>query len=617
MSRSIAARFAHSMLLLALLVLGVILATDVLAEGAPPPGGASILPAGVFAGLELAGPEGAASAKQEAVSGQSFQQALRLDVTQVPEKRYQIALRAKTTAKVAKGDVCLLSFAVREAGKGTLDEQVALVTAFVEKAGKPWDKSLNYTVRVGKEWTRVDLPFVWQADYPAGEAQLGLAVGHKAQTLEIADVKLLNYGKKIKLADLPRYRASYPGRHLEAPWREGAAKRIDKHRKGDLAVVVTDQLGQPLKGVTVKVEMTRHAFGFGAAVTAYLLTEDSADGRRYRKIVEDWFSKVVFENDLKWGPWQLGQTVPKEHRFSMHRKNEAIKWLHQRKIPIRGHWLCHNVLDRIPPAEKLAGQPDKLLSAIKTHVDAEARTLRGRIAEWDAINHLVGWGKSTSDVIGEDGLVEVLRAARAADPNAAIYVNEGQVLTGGKELADTRREAYSQRIQRLLKAGAPIDGIGFMGHFTEGNLTGMEKVYAILDDYAKLNRRLQITELDVDSTDEDLQADYYRDILTIAFSHPKVDGVVMWGFWAGKHWKPNAALINKDWTLKPAGTAWRNLVLGTWWTRDTLVTDAAGKAGVRGFLGSYRVTVRGSGGATKTVEVELPSVGKTVYIQMD
>ena len=39
--------------------------------------------------------------------------------------------------------------------------------------------------------------------------------------------------------------------------------------------------------------------------------------------------------------------------------------------------------------------------------------------------------------------------------------------------------------------------------------------------------------------DEEMQADYTRDFLTLAYSHPTVVGVQLWGFWERAHLQPN------------------------------------------------------------------------------
>ena len=51
--------------------------------------------------------------------------------------------------------------------------------------------------------------------------------------------------------------------------------------------------------------------------------------------------------------------------------------------------------------------------------------------------------------------------------------------------------------------------------------------------FATLGLPVRITELDIDSNDEELQADYFRDFLTASFSHPNINGIMIWGFWEG------------------------------------------------------------------------------------
>jgi GH35 family endo-1,4-beta-xylanase len=96
-------------------------------------------------------------------------------------------------------------------------------------------------------------------------------------------------------------------------------------------------------------------------------------------------------------------------------------------------------------------------------------------------------------------------------------------------------------------------------HFGWG-LPAIEDVYNRLNSFAKLGKTFAITEFDVNVTDEQLQADFLRDFLTVAFSHPGISSFLMWGFWESEHWLPNAALYRKDWSIKPNGQAWLDLV---------------------------------------------------------
>ena len=57
------------------------------------------------------------------------------------------------------------------------------------------------------------------------------------------------------------------------------------------------------------------------------------------------------------------------------------------------------------------------------------------------------------------------------------------------------------------------------------------------------------------------------------------------GVWEGDHWKPQAALWRKDWSIKPGGQAYFDLVFRDWWTKAQGKSSAAGDCTLRGFYG--------------------------------
>ena len=85
----------------------------------------------------------------------------------------------------------------------------------------------------------------------------------------------------------------------------------------------------------------------------------------------------------------------------------------------------------------------------------------------------------------------------------------------------------------------------------------MEDLWRRYQRFAPLVDRLVVTEYDFVCNDDELHADYLRDVLTLSFSHPKMTAFINWGFWAGYHWKPEGTLIRKDWTERPAIKIWR------------------------------------------------------------
>jgi GH35 family endo-1,4-beta-xylanase len=173
-----------------------------------------------------------------------------------------------------------------------------------------------------------------------------------------------------------------------------------------------------------------------------------------------------------------------------------------------------------------------------------------------------------------------------------MWVNEGTILASRR-----RRRHYENMIRTLCRTDAAPDGIGLMGHFNAPRYPSVQQLHQVLDRYAALVPRLQITELDIRTGgDEYAQAEYLRTLMTAAFSHPAVESIMCWGFWAGRHPRPDAALFyRRNWTLKPAGAVWRELVFNEWWTDEVLHTDAEGYVSTHGFLGDYRIDVMHEG----------------------
>ena len=218
-------------------------------------------------------------------------------------------------------------------------------------------------------------------------------------------------------------------------------------------------------------------------------------------------------------------------------------------------------------------------------------------------------------IFGYEKMADIFRQARQADPTARLMINDYPRLDGAA-VTDEHLNAYYGYVEGLLQAKAPVQGIGFQCHFGS-SVVPPERVLTGLDRFAKLGLPISITEFDMETTDEDLQRRYLRDFMTAAFSHPAVDAIVMWGFWEGKHWLPTAALYRQDWSIKPNGQAWLDLVKRDWWTNADGVTDASGAYQVRGFNGTYEITVTAAGGHTKTIYQNLDPDIRAVTVRMD
>ena len=567
-------------------------------------------------------------------AGTDFSTAYRLTVPVRGENPWDYFIGFSTTQPLGQGDRALLVLWLRgvEADRGT-----GLVNANFEMNAPPWTKSMEKGLIPSGDWQEWLIPFEATIAHPAGQAQLIFHLGIMAQTIEIGGVALVNYGQAYALADLPATNQDqdYAGREPGAAWRAGAQARIETHRKRDLRVRVVDNRGVPVEGAAVTVDMKRHRFGFGTAVAVAMMLQQGSDAGIYRNKLSDLtgdgrtFSIAVLENALKWGAWE-NPSWPGNRAQTI----GVVRDLRAMGMAVRGHNLVWPDWAFMPTeAQQLQNDPPALRALIENRIADVAGYpgIKGALVDWDVLNepaHLPTVARVFADQpgypTGEEIYAEWFQQAAAIDPTVKLYINEYSILSSsGFDTATQQR--YKDIIALIEANGGRIDGIGMQGHMATP-LTAPETVYEILDEFAALGKAIAITEYDAAGVDESLAADYMRDFLTVVFSHPAVESFLMWGFWDGAHWKDDAPLFRRDWSLKPSGQAFLDLVFGEWWTSEQGATDSSGELAVRGFLGDYEVTVdyEGSivrvdaaldaGEGEQVVEVMLPrqvSVGET------
>ena len=514
--------------------------------------------------------------------GVPFPRAIELRTRQRPPNPWDLQLDEKIPTIIHKGDVLWIAFWMRAIETSSKSHE-GFSELSVERSSSPYDKLGLFGLSSGKKWQQFAWTCVAERDYAPGEARICLRGGYAPQVIQIGGFQMLDYGNSIKRSALPHNKITYPGMEADAPWRKAATERIEKYRKADLKVVVKDASGQPLTGITVKIEQQRQAFGFGSCVAARLIEGTGPDCDRYREIIKNNYSKVVMENDLKWGPWDRG--AQEGHKTTL----AAMRWLQDQGIQIRGHNLVWPSWQNLPSGlAAFKGDPGALEQHIESHIKDIVGITKGQLTEWDVVNEPYG-NHDILDLLAPDAMVSWFKLVHRIDPRSVLFLNDCAGLTDrGK---DTPHKDAFEKILHLLKdEGAPIGGLGIQAHF-EGQLTDPEQIIHELDRWAALGLDIQITEFDLDLDDEKVQGQYTRDFMTAVFSHPAVSALLTWGFWEGSDWIPNAALYRKDWSIKPNGQAWNDLVLKQWHTDLTAKTDASGTVCTRGFQGQYQITV--------------------------
>lgn len=343
---------------------------------------------------------------------------------------------------------------------------------------------------------------------------------------------------------------------------------------------------------TVRYRLARHAFPFGTAVGAGMMDgpwarkdRTQADRDTYGRIAREYFTAAVAENEFKWYAMEKVDGTQDATRAEL-----VYEWCRARDLTLRGHCIWWGVPKWQPDWMKEL-PTDQVETRMKRRLAFVTQTFRGRIAEWDLMNELTDHDLFAAKAEGLNAAA-YFRWAVEADPQVRWFVNEYGPLQFGK------MEATEKLMQNLQTAGVRVDGLGDQAHFF-GPLPDNTVLWQRLDRLAAFKVPLLITEYDQawKGMTEEQQGEALRRFVTLCFAHPAVHGIYLWGFWDGQHWRKDCGLWRQDWTIKPNGQAWVDLLTKTWTTTGEAAATADGLR-FRGFPGTYRIEHAGG-----TVEV--------------
>lgn len=559
------------------------------------------------------------------VTNMPFNHALRVTVSQRTKVPWEIGMGMASQASVATGDKIVVSFWM----KSNWAEKEGGYIKVLFQDTNTFAPAAFYPVLPSGEWTQYFMSATAEQDFPAGVGALYLMLGTQLQEFEIGGVTAVNYGPSVAGNQLPQSPlGNYAGQEPDAPWRAEAAARIEQLRRGDLQITAVDSNGNPLPNATVRVMMQSHAFDFGTALRAEHIIRNRPDDLIYRdKLINldgqgNGFNLGVIEYALQWQPWE-GEV---DLGFSQEQIIGAVDWLRQHDIALRGHAMIWPRWFSLPSdMEANQNNPAYLRQRMESRIiDTLTHPgLAGKFEEWDVLNE-PRYNTVIADAFagqpgytnGEEIYAELYNLAARTDPNVKLALNDYNVLNEGGMFIGVQKHLHQILTDLMVKNGAKLDRIGLQTHMSYP-FTPPERVYEILDEFAVYHKELRITEFEILIDDEAKAGQYMNDFLTILYSHPAATGIVLWNFWDGSHWDGNAPLFRQDWSLKPAGQAYIDLVFKQWWTNEAGSTNEAGQFAVRGYTGDYLVQVTSADGLTKIEKVTLGTDGAAITVVVD
>ncbi|NNC36311.1 MAG: endo-1,4-beta-xylanase [Acidimicrobiales bacterium] len=181
-------------------------------------------------------------------------------------------------------------------------------------------------------------------------------------------------------------------------------------------------------------------------------------------IALDQFSSITPEYELK-----LNNIAPTAGVLDFDAANRVVDWALGNGMQVRGHAL---VWHEATPDYFLQGSRTDIQARLEDYIANVIGEFRDRISIWDVANEVVsvdiysgnsgiGPDRRTSwfDAVGNaDYLDWAFRAARAADPNAQLFLSDYQTEDPLKQ------DWLLEILRRLIDRGVPIDGVGHQFH---------------------------------------------------------------------------------------------------------------------------------------------------------
>ncbi|MFJ2580885.1 endo-1,4-beta-xylanase [Kitasatospora aureofaciens] len=348
----------------------------------------------------------------------------------------------------------------------------------------------------------------------------------------------------------------FPTSRLPRPGRaRRAARSLAVAAATALAVTALLPTGQAgAAGTSLRSLAQARGIYFGASLAQSDLNNPSLTAVAGRE-----FGMLTPANEMKWDT-----TEPRPGSFDFAPGDRIASYARANGMRLRGHTLVwHNQL----PSWVRGLPADQLRAAMRRHITAEAGHYKGQVYAWDVVNEAFNEDGSfrTDDpfhnALGDGYIADALRTARAADPNAKLYLNDYNI-----EGLNAKSDAMYRLVKSLKSQGVPIDGVGFQAHFVVGQVPASLK--ANLQRFTALGVDVAITELDdriqlpANSAALARQAEDYAGVVRTCLAVPRCVGITQWDVGDPDSWIPGtfpgygaATMFDNSYRPKPAYTA--------------------------------------------------------------
>jgi len=301
-----------------------------------------------------------------------------------------------------------------------------------------------------------------------------------------------------------------------------------------------------------------------------------------------YFNYGVTGNSFKWSGVQPNHTTPNYSNF-----DNALRWTQKVGWKIRGHNLLWGGDDGHSTPDWVRNLPttEAFIDTCKMRVIRDVSRYKGLISEYDVVNEpLSGHADWMRNTHGDSIIWNSFKWARSADPDADLYVNDYNVEYNWGQAAE-----YRDLILKIKENGGPVTGVGMQAHFWDCCRPGVDELVKNINTIAEAGLPIRLTEYDFGGNlTEAEQAEDLIKVLTVAFSHPSVNGMISWVLRDSDDdsgWRPSSGYFNWDYTPKLAADTLLYYTQKLWATNFDSQISSTSSLDFNAYYGDYEIEV--------------------------